>query len=129
MTVFEATDAGQTHAMACFLTVEERVYAHHLGVTEEGRAKNIIHGMYAFALDHFSGRARYLDFGSNTGITDNPDDGLSRFKQGWCSETRRSFVGGKILNTDLYHRLCRDRGVRQSAYFPAYRTPAAANTG
>ncbi len=126
VTVFEVSDTTQTHAIACFMAVADRVYAHLLGVTEEGRAQNIIHGIYAYALDYFRDQARYIDFGSNAGLADDPEDGLSCFKQGWCSETRTSYLCGKILNPSLYTELCYQHGVSSATFFPAYRTPKTA---
>ncbi len=62
------------------------------------------------------------DFGGNAGPADDPQDGLSRFKQGWTAEVRTAYLCGKILDRELYDRLAGDAGA---GYFPAYRASEA----
>ena len=53
-------------------------------------------------------------------------EGLSRFKQGWSSETRPAYLCGRILDRARYAELTARSGKTDNAnpYFPAYRAPA-----
>jgi len=48
-------------------------------------------------------------------------DGLVRFKRGWSTGTRTTYLCGRIFRADTYRALARERGFEESRYFPAYR--------
>jgi len=48
-------------------------------------------------------------------------DGLVRFKRGWSTGTRTTYLCGRIFRPDTYRALARERGFEESRYFPAYR--------
>ncbi len=122
LTLFEAADASRVLGLASYMEVEDRAYAHLIAMSPEGRRRFATHGLYAAALDHYQGRATAVDFGGNAGPADDPEDGLSRFKQGWTAEVRIAYLCGKILDRERYEALAVDAG---GGYFPAYRANEA----
>lgn len=93
-------------------------YAAHLTVcSQEGYSCKANYAVYAKALKDFQ-KASYLDLGSNAGIKDDPDDGLSYFKAGFANETRQSYVCGLIINPVVYELLSVGKN---KSFFPAYR--------
>lgn len=52
-------------------------------------------------------------------------DALFEFKRGFSRRTEKFCVFRKILNPDVYAKLCRDKGVAEQGqnFFPAYRAP------
>jgi hypothetical protein len=126
--VFEVRDQAATIAIACFMEVGEYAYAYLLGCSNEARSRFAIYGLYGCALDYYQNRVRAIDFGGNSGLVDNGQDGLSLFKKGWSNTTKTSYLCKKILNHDLYKNLCRDHCASDPSFFPAYRAPEAPRT-
>jgi len=59
------------------------------------------------------------DLGAAAGLTDDPADGLNRFKAGWATRTADAWLLGAILDPGAYAALAPE----PSDYFPAYRDP------
>ncbi|WP_271400579.1 GNAT family N-acetyltransferase [Salinicoccus roseus] len=58
------------------------------------------------------------------GITNADNDPLLEFKKRFGRNTSFKFhIGRKIWNHAVYDALCRKSGIRETDYFPAYRTP------
>ncbi len=94
----------------------------HLGaVSDKGYSAGAFYAMDYFSFEYFSGKARKLDLGGGAGLDANADDGLSRYKSGWSSETRTIYFCGRVTNQDRYAALARSRKGDQASYFPAYR--------
>ena len=55
------------------------------------------------------------------GVHCNKTDGLSRFKEGWSSDTRTAYFCGHIFDRDRYAELTSDINISETDYFPAYR--------
>jgi hypothetical protein len=92
---------------------------YHLGASnEEGYRWRAAYALSAHAIEYFTGKVRYLDFGGAAGLSDG-GGGLAAFKKGWSSETRLSYFCGRTLNRRAYAELMAAR--ESSAYFPEYR--------
>ena len=67
-----------------------------------------------------------LSLGADAGSADVKEDGLSRFKSGWPTGTRTTYLFGRICDQERYAALAtnsRQDGVGASdGYFPAYRS-------
>ena len=74
------------------------------------------------AIDYFSERVTWIDLGG--GIDRSSDDGLARFKRGWCTETRMAWLCGRVLQPAVYTALSWSRTLSGDPYFPRYRQPA-----
>jgi hypothetical protein len=80
------------------------------------------YALYWYAISHFRERVRWLDLGGVAGLSEGaPEDGLQRFKAGWATGTRPSFLCGRVLQPSVYADLATKRGIAESSYFPAYR--------
>jgi hypothetical protein len=98
----------------------EIAYSHLAAFSEIGYRLGAAYALYAFALQHFAGRVRWLDLGSGAGL-EGGTDGLQWFKQGWATGVRPVYFCGRIFNPAVYAHLTETRGGGATAYFPAYR--------
>jgi hypothetical protein len=73
------------------------------------------------ALEYFSNRVRWIDWGAGAGLDTKGADGLSRFKRGWSNDTRAVYLCGRIFDRARYEEIARMKGRTGSRYFPAYR--------
>lgn len=96
---------------------------YHLGAyTDEGYQSRASFALFRKALDYFAESGlKYANLGAGAGLGSAADDGLSRFKRGWSSFVRTTYLCGRIFDRQEYDRLVCARGVRTTDYFPAYR--------
>jgi hypothetical protein len=100
-----------------------RVHSHLAASSENGYACGAAYAVYDASIRHFKD-AEVINLGGAAGYTDDPDDGLARFKQGFANATARSYICGKILDAERYRELTACRAApAQTAFFPAYRAP------
>jgi hypothetical protein len=117
------------HALAAFF--DDRIVAMHLFFEHDGIAYSHlaasdvdgyrVRGAYAlnaFAIEYFRG-LKLLDFGAGAGTSDDPSDGLAKFKRGFANRTEIFYLCGKVLDPKSYQAL--SQGKEDAAYFPAYR--------
>jgi hypothetical protein len=62
-----------------------------------------------------------INFGGGAGVSEDPADGLVRFKKGFSNRTAQSYLCTKVLDPEAYRRL--SAGAPEAAFFPAYRAP------
>lgn len=117
--VHQAWHHGELVGAQLFFQQDDVVHCHLGAVTEEGYETGAFYAMDRFAIEYFSNRARKLDLGGGTGLASSGDDGLSRYKKGWATETRPVCFCGRIVNRARYESLVPSLG--ESHYFPAYR--------
>jgi hypothetical protein len=125
-----------TPGMVCFRALRDRrtvgmilwylqngVAYYHLGAyTEEGYDLRASFALFRKALEHFAESGlKYANLGAGAGLGGAADDGLSRFKRGWSTSVRTTYLCGRIFDREEYDRLARARGVAATDYFPAYR--------
>ena len=103
--------------------VQNRVAYYHLGAyTDEGYQLRASFALFLRALEYFAESGiRYANLGAGAGLGSAADDGLSRFKRGWSTTSRTTYLCGRIFKREEYDRLVRARGVTAADYFPAYR--------
>ena len=113
---------GDTVGMILWF-VQGDVGYYHLGAyNESGYAINASYGLFWFAIEHFRKLGlRWLNLGSGGGITSGQEDGLTWFKKGWATETRTTYLCGRILDPDKYKEAKLLNDSIDSNYFPAYR--------
>lgn len=123
------TDDGRLAGMQIWLnnghTVQHHLSAYGpLGYHWGGAS----YGLLQHALDHFRRSGlRWASLGSGSGLDHDPTDGLSRFKQGWATDVRWSWLCGAILDASRYHQLSGERLADETTFFPAYRAPGSAS--
>ncbi len=104
--------------------VDGDVVYYHLGAYSAlGYKLRASYALFYEAIATFRGEYQYLALGGGAG-SNNDVDGLTRFKEGWATETREVYFCGRVLNPKLYEDLCRlNAQASHTAWFPAYRAP------
>lgn len=117
---FRALHAGKAIAAHLWYVQGEIAYSHLAAAGDEGYRMMASYGLYWSAMSYFAGRVRWIDWGGGAGIS-APSPGLANFKRGWASETRFSYLCGRIFDRAEYERLVRETGTSGASYFPRYR--------
>jgi hypothetical protein len=119
---FRARRDQQTVGMILWY-VQNRVAYYHLGAyTDEGYRFRASFALFRKALDYFKACGlRYASLGAGAGLGAANDDGLSRFKRGWSTTARTTYLCGRIFDHEKYAYLVSARGPGDTTYFPAYR--------
>jgi hypothetical protein len=96
-------------------------YSHLTACSELGYKLRASYALYGSAIDFFSGKVRWLDWGAGAGVRTGSTDGLSTFKRGWSKEIRPAYFCGRIYDRARYSELVKAKGIADTNYFPAYR--------
>lgn len=104
-----------------YLTAGSVVYAHLVALHPDAYRLHADAAMIWTAIDLFSDRFRWIDMGAGSSAGGAADDGLTKFKAGWASDTAPTFVCGKIIDHSRYDELTRADHMKGLDYFPAYR--------
>lgn len=97
---------------------QEHLYFHLGASNAQGYEARAAFAINDYVIQNY-GATHIIDFGSNAGLANNPQDGLAQFKQGFTNDSATSYLCGAILNPAIYQKLCHDLGTHD--YFPAYR--------
>lgn len=120
--VYKSSLVGEIVGMVLFYEMDEVVYYHLGAYSDDGYLHNASFGLFLQAIEDFSTLSKkWLNLGSGAGQTENENDGLTRFKKGWASETRTAWFCGKILNKGIYNKLSWWANPN-SNFFPLYRS-------
>lgn len=119
--LFRALHENRVEAMASSYIQGDVVYGHLLGVSPLGYKLNALYAIFWALIQHFLGKARWMDFGGLAGTQTHVESGMASFKQKWASTTRPAYLCGRIFNHRLYDEIVRIKGIPQTDYFPAYR--------
>ncbi len=92
-------------------------YAHLSAYSPSGYEASVSYPMMAAAMDYFATMAQFIDLGGAPAGSAGP--GIARFKAGWTSQTRKTFLCGKVLNPEAYRQLA--PAADPDGWFPAYR--------
>lgn len=114
--------------VACHIWIRHEGHAHsHLVASSpEGYAERAAYAVNHASIEHLAD-CLTINFGGGAGAEDGSDDGLARFKNGFCNTTARSYLCGKVLEPDVYDALAARAGVSsQTAFFPRYRAAPGA---
>jgi len=119
--MFSATAEGQMVGVHLWYVQGEVAYGHLGATSQRGYELMASFALYAFAIEQLRAEARWLALGGAAGDSDDDEsDGLRRFKEGWATGTRQTYLCGKVLQPDAYRKLTGDASL-ESGYFPAYR--------
>jgi hypothetical protein len=127
--LFELDDVVLLRAIAGGVTVGAQIlilqgdvaHAHLAAFAPAGYRLGASYALDWMAVESMRDRARWLNWGGQAGLEENPDDGLARYKRGWATHTRRAWLLGAILDPVAYAELC-GGGAASQTYFPAYRS-------
>lgn len=121
VTVLRASAQGCTVGMHIEVVQGEVVYGHLAAYSAEGYRLGASHALHVWEIEHFRGRARWIDWGGVAGIDPDRRDGLVTFKEGFSNTRRPVYLCGRIFDRPAYHALQSATGTLASAYIPAYR--------
>jgi hypothetical protein len=121
LVMFRATFEGKTVGAHLWFVQAEIAHSHLAAVNAAGYELMASYALYQSALESFAGQVRWLNFGAGAGLSEDAEDGLTRFKRGWATDTRTAYLCGRIVDPVRYTRLLTEKGVTDNDYFPAYR--------
>jgi hypothetical protein len=99
-------------------------YGHLAAFSPEGYRVNASYALQWRAIELLAELGvRWLDIGGAPGVAEQPHDGLRRFKKGWATHTRPTYLATRVLDSRRYEELSRGAGGA-NGYFPAYRAMA-----
>ena len=103
--------------------VQGEVGYYHLGAfSNDGYKMRSSFALFWTAIEYFKASGlRWLNLGAGAGLRNDNNDGLSRFKQGWSTQTRTAYFCGRILNNKIYRDTARKFSNEYTDYFPVYR--------
>ncbi|KAA3617586.1 MAG: GNAT family N-acetyltransferase [Calditrichaeota bacterium] len=118
---YKAVLDGQIVGMVLFYEAGNKVYYHLAAYTESGYKNNASFGIFFKAISDFADLGKkWLNLGSGAGLK-STEDGLTRFKKGWATDTRTAYFCGKILDKEIYNKLSKGANP-DSGFFPLYRS-------
>lgn len=123
LSMFRATHRGETVGITLWFADRGIAYYHLGAYSDKGYDLQASFALFWRVIEHFSSQGlRWLNLGAGAGIAGNdPNDGLTRFKRGWATDTRTAYFCGKILDQRKYDEIVKLKMIAGSEYFPAYR--------
>jgi len=103
-----------------FIVIGDVVYAHLAAYNKLGYEYNASYALSWIALHYYSKKFHLLDQGSGTGLQQQ-EDGLTKYKKRWTTETLPTYFCGRVLHNEIYEDLTKHLGSTGVDYFPAYR--------
>ncbi len=117
LVAFCARAEGEIVAMALWFEHEGVAYNHLGASSAAGYAAGAGYALYDAAIQHHQA-CGVANLGGGAGLSDDPNDGLARFKRGFAARTATGRLYGKVLDAERYAALS---GGRETGFFPAYR--------
>jgi hypothetical protein len=121
LVMFRALELGVPVGAQLWLTDGPVAYSHLTALSDRGYRTRAAYALMAAALEYFAGKVRWLDLGGTAGLSDDADDGLASFKEGWATEKRTAYLCGRIFDHSRYAALVEETRTQGSSFFPAYR--------
>jgi hypothetical protein len=119
---FSAWDGDALCGTTLWYAARGVAYYHLAAYADRGYELGASYALFWTALAHFAKLGvGWAALGAGAG-TAAAASGLTRFKQGWATDTRPVYFGGRVLNHAAYRRLTADVPPGLN-YFPAYRRP------
>ncbi len=111
---------GEVVSMLLFIKQEDVVY-YHLGAhSKVGYELQSSFALFHEAIAHYASQGlQWMNLGAGAGTTVFENDGLSRFKRGWATDTRVAYLAGRVLNKDHFRNLV--ASSQTTSFFPPYR--------
>ncbi len=122
LVALRASFDGAAVGMHLLLVQGDIVYGHLGAYDELGYRMGASHALHFSGIEHFAGKARWIDWGSGAGLVPGNEDGLTSFKEAFSNERRWAYLCGRILDPAGYRDLAGRSGTGDTSYFPAYRS-------
>lgn len=121
ITLFKAIYKDRLIGIQIWFDHDEVAYSHLSAYNKEGYRLSASYGLRYYSMDYFKNKGTsYLSMGAGSGIGVKKD-GLTYFKKGWSSGTRKVFFCGRIMNKEIYNELSNNKKIKGNSYFPIYR--------
>lgn len=121
LTAFIARQGTDIVGISLWLTDRRVAYYHLAAYNQTGYECKASFSLFATAREYFSDKKLdYLSLGAGAGLNAE-EDGLTRFKRGWSTETRMTYLCGRIIDLKSYDTLVEVGDHSETTYFPAYR--------
>jgi len=123
LVALRARTGGETVGILLWYVTGNVAYYHLGAYSDAGYDACASFALFWFALEYFADLGvGWLALGAGAGIQGTEDDGLSRFKRGWSTDTRVAYLCGRIFDRAAYQALVRQRmDLPETGYFPLYR--------
>lgn len=118
--VLQAKTEDTTVGAHLWFQQDNIAYSHLAAFTPRGYDLMASYALYWFAIEYFSPHFEFLDLGAGSGI-EAKQDGLSKFKRGWSTDTKVTYFCGKIFDQEKYNLIINTLDIKATNYFPAYR--------
>jgi hypothetical protein len=115
---FGAFVDGRLVSAHVFVTHEGYAISHLAASAPEGYATGAAYAINDLAIATLSD-CETVNLGGGAGLTEDPADGLVRFKKGFANAAAPSYLCGKVLDRRAYETL--GAGRAETSFFPAYR--------
>jgi hypothetical protein len=128
---FRASAGAETLGMVLWYRQGDVAYYHLAAYSDEGYRQRASFPLFWLAFEHLAAAGvHWAGLGAGPSLSSSSPsspgevasqgtDGLVRFKRGWSTETRTTYLCGRIFRPDTYRALARERGFEGSRYFPA----------
>ena len=123
MHMFRATDGEEIVGITLWYADGDLAYYHLGAYSDKGYDLEASFALFWRAIDYFPSQGlQWLNLGAGAGLSGNgSEDGLSRFKRGWATDTRTAYFCGRILDHRRYAEIMKMKQPASTDYFPAYR--------
>lgn len=122
LVAFRAKFQGETLGILLWFVQNEFGYYHLGAFSDQGYKMRASFALFRFAIEYFAESGlKFLNLGAGAGIKNKPEDGLSRFKNGWSNGIRTAYFCGRIFDPHKYQKIIQEEGIVMDDYFPAYR--------
>ena len=112
---------GRTVGICLWMRNRCHAWYHLAAYSTKGYELGASFALFYESLHHFAREGvEILNLGGGAGATAQ-EDGLTRFKRGWCNRTDDAWFCGHVFDSKRYHALVESTGSEKSAFFPAYR--------
>ena len=119
---FRAVRDGETLGMLLWYEQGNRAYYHLGAYSSAGYDLRASFALFSYSMEYFAEHGiKWLSLGAGAGSDPEAKSGLTRFKEGWATETRKVYFCGRIFDPAKYQEIVSARHVAPTKYFPAYR--------
>lgn len=119
--LLRATHQGQIVGAHLWYVQGDVAYSHLTASSVNGYEVMAAYALAWTAIEYFTGKVRWLDWGAGAGLNTESADGLTRYKRGWANDTRAAYLCGRIFDHARYEEISRAKGIMGNHYFPCYR--------
>lgn len=119
--MLRATHEGKLIGAHLWYVQGDVAFSHLVASSADGYKLMSAYALAWTAIEYFTGKVQWIDWGAGAGLNTESADGLTRYKRGLANETRSAYLCGRIFNYAKYAEISRARGFAGVSYFPRYR--------